>query len=87
LLVRVSADRGFVVKPSDGAWFGVFGFYTSTLRSPAIIPGQVRLLRSLLAGGEGTFGIIVLASESDGTYLPPAAPSIAPASPSPAAAP
>jgi hypothetical protein len=84
LLVRISADRGFVMKPSEGPWFAVFGFYTSTLRSPGIVPGQVRLLRSLLAGGEASLGIIVLASETDGTYLPPASPSPSPpASPSP----
>jgi cell division septal protein FtsQ len=82
LVVRISDDRGFVVRPTEGPWFAVFGFYTPTLRSPAIVPGQVRLLRSLLANGESTFGIIVLASETDGTYLPPASPAPSP-SPSP----
>jgi hypothetical protein len=86
LVVRIGDDQGFVVRPSAGSWFAVFGYYTSTLRSPAIIPGQVRLLRSLLATGEGSYGIIVLASETDGTYLPPASPAASPPA-SPASSP
>jgi hypothetical protein len=39
-----------------------------------MIPGQVRLLRSLLAGIEPTISRIILASETDGTYIPKATP-------------
>jgi hypothetical protein len=48
----------------------VFGFYSPATRPTEMIPGQVRLLRSLLAGREATVGRIVLASETDGTYVP-----------------
>ena len=37
-----------------------------------MIPGQVRLLRSLLAGREPEVRRIVLASETTGTYIPAA---------------
>jgi hypothetical protein len=52
----------------------VFGYYTPSLRTTDIIPGQVRLLRSLLLGREGLIERIVLASETDGTYVPKASP-------------
>ena len=38
--------------PRPAGWTAVFGFYTPSLRTPALIPGQVRLLRSLLVGRE-----------------------------------
>jgi hypothetical protein len=86
LALRVTDGEGFVLGPAAGGWQAVFGFYTPTLRSPDMIPGQVRLLRSLLATGEGGVGLVVLASESEGTYVP--APSPAPAaSAAPSAAP
>jgi hypothetical protein len=88
LAVRVTDGEGFVLGPAAGGWQAVFGFYTPTLRSPEMVPGQVRLLRSLLATGEATVGLVVLASETEGTYV--LAPSPAPAAsagPSPAATP
>ncbi len=69
LEVRVTDEFGFVLSPGGpDAWTAVFGFYTTTLRRTDIIPGQVRLLRSLLAGREETIERVVLASEDDGTF-------------------
>jgi hypothetical protein len=39
-----------------------------------MIPGQVRLLHSLLAGREATVERVILASETDGTFVPKATP-------------
>ena len=55
-------------RPAD--WAATFGYYTQSLRTTELIPGQVRLLRSLLVGREGLIERIVLASETDGTYIP-----------------
>ena len=55
----------------------MFGFYTPTLRSPELIPGQVRLLRSLLAGREADGRRVILADDRNGTYIPADAPSTA----------
>ena len=49
-------------------WVGVFGFYGRQIREADLIPGQVRLLRSLLSGREATIGRVILASETDGTF-------------------
>jgi hypothetical protein len=68
--LSVTDDDGFVLGPRPGAWSAVFGFYTPSLRTTEMIPGQVRLLRSLLTGRESTVGRVVLASETDGTYVP-----------------
>jgi hypothetical protein len=35
-----------------------------------MIPGQVRLLRSLLDGRESSVRRVILASATDGTYIP-----------------
>ena len=50
-------------------------------RTPELIPGQVRLLRSLLIGREPTLDKVILASETDGTYTvkPTPRPSATPA--------
>jgi hypothetical protein len=59
----------------------VFGFYTPSLRTPEMIPGQVRFLRSLLvAQEEAMVARVILASETDGTWVPVPSPE---ASPSP----
>lgn len=87
LAVRVTDEHGFVVRADPQGWFAIFGFYTPSLRTPDLIPGQVRLLRSLLIGREPLIARVVLASETDGTYVPkptpkPSAdPSASPASP------
>jgi len=74
LQVRVTDENGFVVRADPQGWIAIFGFYTPSLRTPELIPGQVRLLRSLLIGREPLIERVVLASETDGTYVPKATP-------------
>jgi len=80
LLVFVNDANGFTVRTKPASWEAVFGFYTPTLRRPELIPGQVRLLRSLLIGREPLVEKIILASETDGTYTtkPTPRPSVTP---------
>jgi hypothetical protein len=67
-------EDGFVVAASGG-WQAVFGFYSPATRSTDMIPGQVRLLRSmLLEAGEATVRRVILASATDGTYMPRSTP-------------
>jgi hypothetical protein len=73
LRVIVTNEDGFVVAVSGG-WQAVFGFYSPATRSTDMIPEQVRLLRSLLDGREATVRRIVLASGTDGTYVPRSTP-------------
>jgi POTRA domain, FtsQ-type len=75
LRVEVTDAQGFVVRPKAAGWSAVFGLYTPTLRPPTIVPGQVRLLASLLTGRETQVGRVLLASETDGTYEPRESPS------------
>lgn len=70
LEVNVNDQSGFVLRARPQNWAAVFGFYTPSLRTPELIPGQVRLLRSLLIGREPLIERVVLASETDGTYIP-----------------
>ena len=85
LTVQVTDAHGFTVRTLPRTWAAVFGFYTPSLRTPDLIPGQVRLLRSLLIGREPLLERIILASETDGTYTvrptprPTARPSATPA--------
>ena len=67
--VRITNTDGFAVF-AEGRWTAVFGFYSPATRSTGMIPGQVRLLKSLLAGREDAVARVVLASETDGTYVP-----------------
>ena len=94
--LRVDPDWGILLTarggPADAEWVAVFGTYTSNLRPPTMIPEQVRLLRSLLARGEGRIGWIILADARAGTYtdrgvVPPPAGGGATPSPSPSPAP
>jgi len=65
----VVTDRdGYVVRTPG--WDAVFGFYGPATRSPEMIAGQVRLLRSLLADREAEVRRVILASDTDGTYVP-----------------
>jgi hypothetical protein len=73
LRILVTDADGFVVSAPD-SWSAVFGFYSPSTRPPAMIPGQVRLLKSLLFGREATLARIILASDTDGTYVPRATP-------------
>ena len=68
LLVSLTDDQGFTVKAVPNLWTAVFGFYTTSLRPPSMIPGQVRLLRSLISGREPTIESVILADEENGTY-------------------
>jgi cell division septal protein FtsQ len=70
LAVSVTDENGFVVTAMPGGWSAVFGFYTSSLRRPDLIAGQVRLLRSLLAGREPAVDRVILASDTSGTFIP-----------------
>lgn len=65
-----SGKGGGAADEAAPAWVAVFGFYTPTLRPTSMIPGQVRLLRSLLGDREAAVARVVLASETDGTYVP-----------------
>jgi hypothetical protein len=73
LRVRVTDSEGFVLFAEQG-WTATFGFYSPATRPTAIIPGQVRLLRSFLTGREAGVSRVILASETDGTYVPKATP-------------
>lgn len=69
LRVRVTDENGFVIRADPQGWLAIFGFYTLSLRTTDLIPGQVRLLRSLLIGREPLIERIILASDTDGTYV------------------
>jgi len=58
------------MRTRPASWAAVFGFYTPTLRTPDLIPGQVRLLRSLLAGQEDAIQRVILSDDRSGTILP-----------------
>jgi hypothetical protein len=82
LAVLVTDDHGFEVRAHPGGWTAIFGFYTASLRRTDIVPGQVRLLASLLEGREASVQTVILADENDGTYVPRVTPA-PPASPEP----
>jgi hypothetical protein len=69
LTVLVDDERGFVVETVPEGWTATFGFYTPTIRTTDLIPGQVRLLRSLLGKvGESKVATLILADDRNGTY-------------------
>lgn len=70
LEIRVDDSDGFTVTARPVGWTAVFGFYTPTLRTTDLVPGQVRLLRSLILGREDVALRIVLADDRSGTYVP-----------------
>jgi len=70
LVLQVDDVNGFTMRTRPASWAAVFGFYTPTLRTTQLIPGQVRLLRSLLAGREDTVQRVILADDRSGTYVP-----------------
>lgn len=79
LAVGVSDENGFVLSSVPRSWVAVFGFYGLSLRTPDLIPGQVQLLGSLLReAGEPTVGLVILSSDTDGTYYPKESASPAP---------
>lgn len=82
LNVVIGDEQGYLLRAWPDGWTAVFGFYTPTLRTPELIPGQVRLLRSLIIGREPTVQRIVLADDRNGTFIPRPTPEPSP-SPSP----
>ncbi|MES1239727.1 MAG: hypothetical protein ABUL57_02570, partial [Chloroflexota bacterium] len=71
--IRVDDQNGFVLRGDPSSWNAIFGFYTPTLRTTDLIPGQVRLLRSLLldpAHDESNVLRVILADERSGTWIP-----------------
>jgi hypothetical protein len=69
--LRLDDQNGFVLRSEPAGWTAVFGFYTPTLRTTDLIPGQVRLLRSLvLANDEANIRRVILADERSGTWIP-----------------
>lgn len=69
LRITVSDMHGYVVHADPDGWTAIFGFYTPSLRTPDLIPGQVNLLRALIKGREPTVEQVILASGTDGTYV------------------
>jgi hypothetical protein len=78
LLVVVTDENGFVVRTQPASWTAVFGFYTPSVRTPELIPGQVRLLRSLLDERESMVDRVILADDRNGTWIPRPTPTTAP---------
>ena len=78
LSVGVTDGNGFVLSSVPESWVAVFGFYTSSLRTTDLVPGQVQALRELLIRvGEPTVATVILADDKKGVYVPK--PSAAPA--------
>jgi hypothetical protein len=82
LTVAVTDEHGFVVSSGPKGWEAWFGFYGLSLRTPELIPGQVQLLKTLLAGREAAVKTVILADDREGTYVPRVTPRPS-ASPSP----
>ncbi len=74
LHLTIDDAHGFTIDTGKGGWSAVFGFYTPTIRQTDLIPGQVRLLRSLLAGREESIATVVLGDDRNGTYTLKVAP-------------
>jgi cell division septal protein FtsQ len=69
--VRIDDKNGYVLHGDPEGWNAIFGFYTPTLRTTELIPGQVRLLRSMMADyGEETVQRVILADGDSGTWIP-----------------
>ncbi len=68
LVIEVTTANGFVMGTVPRSWVAIFGLYTPSIRTPAIIPGQVRLLRSLLFGRESAIERVFLPDEDSGTF-------------------
>lgn len=73
LSIFADPQYGFVLRgEGEGiAWSAVFGIYSATIRPPEMLPGQVRLLRSLLVGRERRIGWVILADGQAGTFTEP----------------
>ena len=72
--VHITDKNGFTISSGSGGWVAIFGFYGLSVRTPALIPGQVQVLAKLLAGREDTIQTAILADDRDGTYTPKTTP-------------
>jgi hypothetical protein len=75
--VIINDENGFVLAadPYPEFWLAIFGFYTPTVRTTELVPGQVELLRQIIVdAGEARIAQIILASATDGTYVPKESP-------------
>jgi hypothetical protein len=82
LSVSVTDGNGFVVSSVPESWVAVFGFYTPSLRTTELVPGQVQALREVMIKfGEPTVATVILADDTAGVYIPKpsAKPSASPA--------
>jgi len=82
LSVGVTDGNGFVVSSVPESWVAVFGFYTPSLRTTELVPGQVQALREVMIKfGEPTVATVILADDKAGVYIPKpsARPSASPA--------
>jgi hypothetical protein len=68
LTLAVDDTDGWTIKGAGKGWTALFGSYATSARPPSMIPGQVRLLRSLMIGREASLVRILLADETHGTY-------------------
>jgi hypothetical protein len=88
LTIQRDPQYGYLLQGTGEGftWNAVFGIYSATIRPVAMLPGQVRLLRSLLAERERSVGWVILADGQAGTFTDPGVrpppPPIPPASPS-----
>jgi hypothetical protein len=69
LRVTIEDDDGYVLQPIGVPWVAHFGVFTPSVRTPDLIPGQVRLLRSFLAGRELQVKSVTLADDRNGTWV------------------
>ena len=68
--IRLDDTNGFTIRGQPLGWTAVFGFYTPTLRTTDLIPGQVRLFRSLILGQEDVVLRVILADDRSVTMIP-----------------
>jgi hypothetical protein len=69
LRVSIEDGDGYVLRPVGVPWVARFGLFTPSIRTPDMIPGQVRLLHSFLAGREMTVKSVTLADDRSGTWV------------------
>ena len=70
LTVAVSDANGFVVRSRPDGWSAVFGFYTLSLRTPGAHPGPGPPAAQPAHRPRAALERVILASETDGTYIP-----------------
>ncbi len=68
LSVGITDKNGFVLESEPKSWLAVFGFYTTSLRTTDLVPGQVQALQKVLLGREQTIAEVILADERAGVF-------------------